>query len=112
MFEKDFFQKKDMDGNGLSNFGQYDDTGDQSMTYFSLDTRLYRGINLKVSWDHWDPMMNWETDERDRWSFGLELFPIQYFQTSIFYRYRTAPNLDIYDADNEDQIYFETQFFF
>jgi len=112
MFEKDFFQKKDSDGNGLSNFGKYDDVGDQSMTYFSLDTRLYRGVNFKISWDHWDPMSNWKTEERDRWTVGLELFPIQYLQTSIFYRYRTAPNLDIYDADNEDQIYFETQFFF
>jgi|TARA_B100001964_G_scaffold156275_1_gene171676 hypothetical protein len=112
MFEKDFVTIKDADGNGLSWFGKYEDAGDQSMTYLSLDMRLYRGVNLKVSWDQWDPMVKWETEERDRWTFGLELFPIQYLQTSIFYRYRTAPDLEIYNADNEDQVYFEMHFFF
>jgi hypothetical protein len=112
MFEQDFLNKTDSDGEGYSNFGKYKDTGDQLMTYASLDVRLFKGINFKMSWDYWDPMREWKTDERDRWTFGIELFPIQYLQTSIFYRYRTAPNLDVYDSDNEDQIYFEMQLFF
>lgn len=112
MFERDIFKKINKDGDPISDFGKWDDVGDQTMTYFSLDTRLYKGVNFKTSWDHWDPMTKWKTEERDRWTFGLELFPLQFLQTSVFYRYRTAPNLEIYDADNEDQVYVELQMFF
>ena len=44
--------------------------------------------------------------------FGLELFPVQFLQTSVYYRYRTAPDLDIYNSENEDQLFFELQFFY
>ncbi len=112
MFEHDIINKIDSEGNPVSNMGDYDLVGNPSVTFASLNVLLYTGVNLKIAYDKYDPMSEWESDELDRWTFGLELFPVQYLQVSAFYRYRTAPNLEIYNSENEDQIFIETQFFF
>ena len=87
-------------------------TGNLTATFASLDILLYSGVNLKIAYDKFDPMSKWKSDELDRWTFGLEIFPVQFLQVSAFYRYRTAPSLEIYNSENEDQIFIETQFFF
>jgi len=113
MWEQDYFKKVDTKtGEGLSDYGNFEIVGDQFMSYASLDVYLYRGINLKISYDYFDPRTLWSEDSFDRWTFGLELFPVQFLQTSVYYRYRTAPDLDIYNSENEDQLFFELQFFF
>ncbi|MAD52024.1 MAG: hypothetical protein QF847_01350 [Candidatus Marinimicrobia bacterium] len=112
MFEHDFINKIDSEGNPISNYGDFDLTGNLTATFASLDILLYSGVNLKIAYDKFDPMSKWKSDELDRWTFGLEIFPVQFLQVSAFYRYRTAPSLEIYNSENEDQIFIETQFFF
>lgn len=86
------------------------DYGDEFVFFASLNTRIMRGVNLKIGYDLDDPRTRVREDERDRYIMGLELFPIQFLQVSMFYEYRTAPRQFL--RENEDRVRVETHVFF
>lgn len=47
---------------------------------------LWKGNNLKITYEYLDPDKNLDEDERTRWSLVWEYFPIQFTQVSIGYR--------------------------
>lgn len=82
----------------------------QFVAYGELDFLIWKGINMKFSYDFHDPDLDIDENERERISVGVEPFITQFFQFRIFYRdYNGIPQKP---GDNNQEIMAEVHFFF
>ncbi len=65
------------------------------------DLLIARGVNLKLAYDWHDRALGVPEDHRSRLVTGIETFPVQYVQASLFYQVRLdipqAPAADLAD---------------
>lgn len=89
-----------------------EDGTNQVAALVELDAELYRGVNLKLQYDWLDPDTGKgkSENERARYGAGVEWFAVQFFETSLFYRFRDEPSrATLADAH---EVTFEVHFFF
>ena len=63
-----------------------------------------------MAYDYFDPRTKWEQDERIRFTFGPEIFPIQFVQVSAYYR--ILDSIPQKPREKEDQLIVELHVFF
>ncbi|TFH21960.1 MAG: hypothetical protein E4H03_09450 [Myxococcales bacterium] len=71
---------------------------------------LFGWMNAKFAFDWTDPSDNASSDERNRFSFGLEPFLDQYLQLRLFYRVYNGPKNNL--NANRDELKIEAHVFF
>ncbi len=64
------------------------DAGTQLVSLIEADVLLVQGLNLKIAGDTHDRDVANPEDHRSRLVAGLEFFPVQFLQTSLFYQAR------------------------
>jgi hypothetical protein len=84
--------------------------GNQLAIYSSLNVLLFKGVNIRVAYDYYDPRMEWDEDQQTRLTVGPEFFPVQFLQISAYYR--LLEGIPQKPQDNENQLIFELQAFF
>lgn len=86
------------------------DSRAQHVVFAELNFLVMRGLNLKAGLDLWDPDRSVSNNERSRFAFGVEMFPAQFLQLSLFYR----NNRDIpqHVKNNVDEVIFQAHAFF
>lgn len=83
---------------------------DQFVAYGELDFLVWKGLNLKVSYDYHDPDVDIDENERERIGVGIEPFITQFLQFRIMYHnYNSIPQLA---DENFQEIMAEIHFFF
>jgi hypothetical protein len=86
---------------------------DQLVVFGEGDVLLTQGVNAKVSYGYHDRNVDRADDERTRARFGLEVFPIPYFQLSGFYLFRDdIPETEPLSLPQDDQVVIELHLFF
>jgi hypothetical protein len=84
--------------------------GDQLAIYSSLNILIIKGVNFRMAYDYFDPRTKWDEDERIRFTFGPEIFPVQFVQVSAYYR--LLDSIPQKPREKEDQLIFELHVFF
>lgn len=86
---------------------------DQLAVFGEGDVLLTQGVNAKVTYGYHDRNVDRADDARTRARFGLEVFPIPYFQLSGFYVLRDdIPETEPLSLPQDDQIVVELHLFF
>ncbi len=57
----------------------------QDVVYLAGDLLLAKGVSAKVTYGYFDKSRAIPEDERVRWRFGLELFPVGFLRAAAFY---------------------------
>ena len=89
-----------------------DDVGsDQRLVgLVEADLLLMRGLNVKLAHDWIDPDRGIQTDDRNRFSIGLEYIPYPFVQLRCFVRFRDGPPQVV--GSRDDQVELEAHIFF
>lgn len=82
----------------------------QWIAYTEANLLLFGWMNAKFAFDWTDPSDNASSDERNRFSFGLEPFLDQYLQLRLFYRVYNGPKNNL--NANRDELKIEAHVFF
>jgi len=83
---------------------------DQIVGFSELDFLIKRGLNLKLTYEIHDPDLDLTENHRDRFTFGVEAFPIAFTQFSLFYYLpRDIPQNTLED---DDTLLLQAHFFF
>jgi hypothetical protein len=59
----------------------------QWMSFLEANTLVAQGHNLKLTYEYFDPDVDIDEDERNRYSFLYESFPMQFTQLTAGFRY-------------------------
>jgi len=91
LFEADFVRDRD-EGAGTE--------VEQLAVFGEVDFLLMRGLNLKFAYGVHDPDTRLKENHRDRFTFGIEVFPVAFTQVSVFYYLRRdIPQNSLADDD-------------
>ena len=83
---------------------------EQLLSYGELDFLVKRGLNLKFVWEIHDPDKDLTENHRDRFTFGVEAFPLPFTQISLFYYLRR--DIPQKPFDDDDTLLLQFHFFF
>ncbi|MBI3186223.1 MAG: hypothetical protein HYZ28_29140 [Myxococcales bacterium] len=78
--------------------------------YGELDVLIRRGLNLRVGYDFNDPDLAVPEDQRERFNFSLDVFPLQFLRASVTYHLRRDIPQKV--AGNQDLLLVQLHGFF
>jgi hypothetical protein len=67
-------------------------------SYVELDLAITKGVTLRASWDFTDADLALRQDRRQRFRFGLDLFPLRMVEVKLGYVLRQSETIDPIDA--------------
>ena len=81
LFELDFEESKDFAS---------DSTIWKRAGYLELSVVPVQGLDIQVSWDHFDPDLDLKPNTVDRVGIGVEIFPLPFMEFKLLYRHSFA----------------------
>ena len=83
---------------------------DQFVAHAEIDYLIYRGWNVKVAYEYFDPNTHLAEDQRDRVVVGIEPFITPFFQVSAFYQFNQSIPQD--PVGNTDEFTIQAHIYF
>jgi hypothetical protein len=66
--------------------------------FAALDLQVVKGLNLSASYDYADAHLDLNQDRRQRFRFGLDLFPLRMMEVKLYYIMKQSETAQPIDA--------------